>query len=106
MKRVSEREVVLTALHILSVKDYGISNTELIESLEKLVVPAGEDSNILKSRIDSKFSQKVRNLKSHRTLEKAGLAEQDIQGNWFLTTHGKRYLNSNVGMLLVSKIKG
>ena len=35
--------------------------------------PNGEDKIILINRTDDKFSQKVRNLKSHKTLEKKNM---------------------------------
>ena len=33
------------------------------------MIPSGEDLERLSNRSDDKFSQKVRNLKSHKTLE-------------------------------------
>ena len=35
-----------------------------------ILKPNGEDTLILSNRADDKFSQKVRNLKSHKSLEK------------------------------------
>ena len=49
-----------------------------VVSLEpKLVLmsPSGEDLEMLSNRNDDKFSQKVRNIKSHKTLENKGYAK-------------------------------
>ena len=40
--------------------------TELIEEMESHFEPEGEDADIIEGRRDTKFSQKVRNLVSHR----------------------------------------
>ena len=42
----------------------------MIKELRLILKPSGEDTKQLKGRSDDKFSQKVRNLKSHRKLEK------------------------------------
>lgn len=47
----------------------GISTSELIKELRSILKPSGEDTKKLKGRSDDKFSQKVRNLKSHRKLD-------------------------------------
>ncbi len=80
MTRISESELVLPVLYILN--HYGSTDTSrLIKSLRNLLNPTGEDLEILQGRNDDKFSQKVRNLKSHDTLIKNGLAKEATKGN-------------------------
>ena len=43
--------------------------------LRTKMMPNGHDTLLLKDRPDDLFSQKVRNLKSHNTLESLNLAE-------------------------------
>ncbi len=68
---ITEAELIDPAIQII--KDYGkngISTSDLIKELRLILKPSGEDTKQLKGRSDDKFSQKVRNLKSHRKLEK------------------------------------
>ena len=59
---------------------------------------AGEDLSILKNRKDDKFSQIVRNLKSHDTLEKSGFAKYEMR-HLFLTNEGKLFLQQNLHLI-------
>jgi len=98
-KRISEADLVLPALFVMSLQpDKTISTSELIKTLTDLLKPTGEDAEILKGRKDTKFSQKVRNLRSHETLEKLGYAEYfkiKNMGFFKLTKSGEKYLNEN-----------
>ena len=81
-KRIPEGELIVPAMEIISAAPDGkISTSELIKKLEDRFGPKGEDAEILQGRYDTKFSQKVRNLKSHKTLQRAGFV-------------GKRWLDS------------
>lgn len=91
MRRVSERELRIPALIIIRKKGK-ISTSNLIKELELLIKPSGEDAKILKGRNDTKFSQKVRNLKSHNSL--IGLATYS-KGFWEITEKGIGYLEDN-----------
>ena len=64
----------------------------LILSLRHDMQPNGEDLEILKNRSDDKFSQKVRNLKSHRTLENEGYADF-IVDKFYITQAGLDFLS-------------
>lgn len=75
MTRISESELILPVLYLLSVNG-DMSTSELITSLRNLLHPSGEDLEILKGRRDDKFSQKVRNLKAHDTLTRKGLVTE------------------------------
>jgi predicted restriction endonuclease len=90
-RRIDEKTLILPALYLIGEKP-GIRTTELIEALTEYFRPEGEDAKILAGRKDTKFSQKVRNLKSHR--DSNGMAQWTIYDNgaYTLTEEGKRYL--------------
>lgn len=78
---VTESELILPALWVMSQnKDGRISTTSLRRELAKIIQPIGIDAEILAGRSDNHFSQKVRNLKSHKTLEQYGYAVRDGRG--------------------------
>ncbi len=65
--RVSERELVLPTLRLLETsKGKWVSTADLISRLTGLFGPSGQDAKILGNRNDTYFSQKVRNMISHR----------------------------------------
>lgn len=66
MARVRENEIIIPALRAAAANGGTIAMTELIERMEAHFQPTGEDAEIIQGRGDSKFSQKVRNLVSHR----------------------------------------
>jgi hypothetical protein len=92
-ERVPETALVIPALQLLYSNGGEMSTTQLIEGLIDLFDPTGEDAEILQNREDSKFSQKVRNLKSHKTLEKAGWAEA-IPSGFRITDAGRNVVES------------
>jgi hypothetical protein len=75
-----------------------ITTEELMPQLREIMKPAGEDLEILNNRNDDKFSQKVRNLKSHSTFERFEYAEYR-NGMFFLLPMGKEYLNKQQDIL-------
>lgn len=67
MARISERDLILPTLRVLaSSLDGEISTTDLIRLLTDEFQPDGQDAEIIDGRQDTYFSQKVRNLISHR----------------------------------------
>lgn len=97
MPRISEEELIIPALKIInSSTNQTITTTDLITKLTTLMKPTGEDLDVLQNRTDTKFSQKVRNLKSHNTM--TGLAtytpppSKAESGTFTITTTGKNYL--------------
>jgi hypothetical protein len=65
--RVRERDLVIPALRLSASRSDGfISTSELITELAEIFNPTGLDARILDGRQDTYFSQKVRNLISHR----------------------------------------
>jgi 5-methylcytosine-specific restriction endonuclease McrA len=95
MPRISERDLVLPALYLIA-KNPGVSTSQLIAELTELLRPTGDDAEILAGRSDSKFSQIVRNLVSHHTLDQEGLGltvyeHRSGQGYHRITEEGKAY---------------
>jgi len=70
-KRVKESEIVKPALKIIK-DNPGISTSELIKELQRIVELYPGDKEILAGRNDTKFSQIVRNLISHKKNNKFG----------------------------------
>jgi hypothetical protein len=94
VQRIPENDLIVPALKLLDASPSGIVQTsDLIAGLEKTMKPAGEDNAILDGRHDTKFSQKVRNLKSHKTLERYGFAER-VDGGFSITPYGRNYLKT------------
>ena len=92
MSRITEPELVLPALFLMSLQTDGkITTSKLIKELEKLIKPTGQDAQILAGRKDTYFSQIVRNLKSHNTFERYGYAE-GIAGGFRITPQGRRFV--------------
>ncbi len=97
LQRISESDLILPALWCLSkAGKKTLTTSELQKSLRQIMQPQGEDLDILAGRNDDKFSQKVRNLKSHGTLEYPGYAtyeNREGNGYWTLTDAGEKYLS-------------
>jgi transcriptional regulator with XRE-family HTH domain len=65
--RIKERDTYVPVLKFLDDTPDGFMKTaDLIKALEAYFAPKGEDAEILKDRSDTKFSQIVRNIVSHR----------------------------------------
>ena len=96
-KRILEKDIILPALIIIS-ENIAISTGYLADKLERLYQPTGSDADILKNRNDMKIRQIVRNLVSHRTLEKKGLATY-YGGILVITAEGKNYVARNLRSL-------
>lgn len=65
-----------------------ISTSDLIAGLTRIMHPTGIDAKILSGRSDTYFSQKVRNLKSHDTLQRKEYAT-NISDGFQITPQGK-----------------
>ncbi|HEY3918448.1 MAG TPA: hypothetical protein VGL83_11680 [Stellaceae bacterium] len=93
-RRIPEPDLVIPTLELLDSSPNGeMLTTNIILALSARFRPEGEDNEILAKRSDTKFSQKVRNLKSHKTLVKAGLAIEIYRG-FKITPAGKRLVAS------------
>jgi predicted HNH restriction endonuclease len=95
MTRIKESQLVLPALYLMAQSGSGIiSTSELITKITEVMRPTGVDAQILDGRSDTHFSQKVRNLKSHNTLERQNYAT-NYEDGFKLTQHGFDYVNSH-----------
>lgn len=74
----SEAEIRIEALRELARAPNGqLTTTQLIEKLENRLNPTGKDAEIADGRGDTYFSQKVRNLVSHRN-QGTGLVAREL----------------------------
>ena len=65
--RIREGDLVIPALRLAAARRGGtITTSDLIVELTELFAPDGQDAELLDGRQDTHFSQKVRNLVSHR----------------------------------------
>ncbi len=92
---IGEAEIRKQALKELASAPGGrLTTSELIERLTLSMNPQGQDAELLANRGDTYFSQKVRNLVSHRGgvdtgLEANGLALYDAPSeSWTITAAG------------------
>ncbi len=69
-KIYSENDLIIPALKIIAQQTSGTTTTELISKLRIELRPVGDDIKPLKGRNDDAFSQKVRNLISHKRIIK------------------------------------
>jgi hypothetical protein len=93
---ISEREFLIPALQLAASTPGGeIKTSKVLTMLEEIFQPVGSDAQILDGRSDTKFSQKVRNLISHRqnrtSMFRRGFAEL-IDGGFRITSVGRRFL--------------
>jgi hypothetical protein len=97
--RIRERDLKIPALQVLAKHpSKGLSTSELIAQLEARFEPAGEDAEILMNRHDTKFSQIVRNLISHKKVSGNPIADGFIEylgrrGGLRITQSGLDYVN-------------
>ncbi|SKA06599.1 hypothetical protein [Consotaella salsifontis] len=97
---IREGDLIIPALRLLAAtRDGFMTTTDLIEALEAHFQPAGIDAQLLSGRGDTHFSQKVRNLVSHRGsrtgLQTRGLAEyvKEREG-WQITDDGRTFIEA------------
>ena len=93
-KRIEEKDLILPALAVIEMQP-GISTSALIQELEIIFHPEGEDARILAGRRDTKFSQKVRNLKSHRENNRMDRFTEYKSGRYTLKEEGRQYLDAH-----------
>ncbi len=83
MSCYSEDEIVPVALKVIK-ENPGIHTTDLISAVRSIMKPSGEDLEILDNRNDDKFSQKVRNIKSHDTIAHLVRTVGQRNRQWFI----------------------
>lgn len=67
-KRFTEEDLINPALYEIYIGGGQLTTSELIHALTNTLKPQGEDAEKLFGRNDSRFSQKVRNLISHKKI--------------------------------------
>ncbi len=101
----SESDLIMPTLVYLSSKEDGILTSNLIIYLTETLKPEGKDLELSANRKDTRFSQKVRNIISHRGISqrsifKKGLATYDTisknKGLLKITDLGKKYISDNI----------
>lgn len=99
VRRIKETELSIPALSVMAEQKNGkVRVSQLIKKLEDKMNPQGEDADILDGRNDTKLSQKVRNLVSHRNsstnIIKKGYVEYSANDQSLtITDEGMDYLN-------------
>lgn len=96
--RIEEKMLILPALYIIKRKGKA-TTSDLIAELTYVFNPSGEDAEILAGRNDTKFSQKVRNLVSHRDNNGMDKYTEFVEGIYTLTSEGENYLNTRIDEL-------
>lgn len=96
--RISEGEMVLPTLRLLDSANRGwFATSRLIKSLTEIFGPSGQDAEILEGRSDTYFSQKVRNMISHRkepsSFIRRGLADYERHG-LRISEYGRKTLHA------------
>lgn len=106
MPRISEEQLILPSLYLMDINvNKTISMSDLIIKLVNIFKPIGIDATLISGRNDTHFTQKVRNLKSHDTLENLGYAiynerqQGERSGSFTLTQSGKIFLDENMNVV-------
>ena len=83
MSCYSEEEIIPVVVGLIRNKP-GIRTSELISGARNIMTPTGEDLEILNNRNDDKFSQKVRNIKSHDSIKDSVYTVGERDRQWYL----------------------
>ena len=92
------------ALLLMALRQDGIiTTTSLIKELPNYIQIPQEELVILQGRKDSKFSQRVRNLKSHKTATTNFIAQgfaEDMRGGFRITDKGRLFVKTYFASIL------
>ena len=102
MTNYSENDLTIPSLKIIENYKNGIDTQNLINQLRIALKPNGEDILILVNRSDDRFSQKVRNLRSHKSLEKKNWVKFK-DNKYYITDDGLTYLREKKDYLNLEK---
>lgn len=83
MSCYSEEEIIPVVVGLIR-NNPGIRTSELISGVRNIMTPTGEDLEILNNRNDDKFSQKVRNIKSHDSIKDSVYTVGERNRQWYL----------------------
>jgi len=90
-----ESQLIVPALIAMVNSPNGaILTTDLIDEISRQFSLDAQDNQILLNRNDEKYTQIVRNLKSHKTLRDRGYAEE-IDGGFRILPAGAQFLDDN-----------
>lgn len=99
--RISESDLLLPTLrHLAAQPDGYLSTSDLISALTSDFQPKGEDAENLDGRQDTKFSQIVRNMKSHKDSPENIVAQgfaKPLGRGFVITEAGRKFLASKGG---------
>lgn len=101
--RISEADLLLPTLRILATQPSGsLTTSDLIVELTEVMNPQGEDAEILEGRQDTRFSQIVRNMVSHKDMPGNIIAEGFVvhagrREGLKITDAGRLHLQNNGG---------
>lgn len=97
LKRIRERDLIIPSLEIMLENGGSVSTRDLIANLRLRLQPEGDDLEILEGRADDRFSQKVRNLRSHKTFERLSVARYGVKAreDVAITRYGRIYLEKH-----------
>lgn len=92
---LSENQLIVPALLAMyNSPDHSIQTSDLIDEIAYQFELDSHDLSLLLNRNDEKYTQIVRNLKSHKTLRDFGFAIE-IPGGFKLTKKGENWLKKN-----------
>lgn len=91
---LSESQLIVPALIAMHNAGGSIQTSDLIDEIASQFVLDNIDRQPLLNRNDEKYTQIVRNLKSHKTLSDLGYA-REIDGGFELTQDGENWLENN-----------
>ena len=78
-EKVTDYNLIAPAIKIINSQNKNtITTSKLINDLKLMSIIPEDEKSILKNRSDDKFSQKIRNLISHKVLENYNLAKSSI----------------------------
>ncbi len=98
--RIRERDLAIPALRAAADEGGEIKTSKLIEVLTDEFQPTGEDAQILDHRNDTKFSQIVRNLVSHKNsstsiFAKGYAVHNEDEESLIITDAGRAFLGQS-----------
>lgn len=92
---ISENDLIIPALIVMyNSPNHQIQTSDLIDEIAIAFTLDNHDLTPLLNRNDEKYTQIVRNLKSHKTLRDLGYAIE-IDGGFQLTGAGVTFLTTN-----------
>lgn len=89
MKSHGENDIIPMVMKILQRRG-SVTTSYLVANVPDMLPLTPVDKEILRSRNDARITQIIRNLISHRTLERRGLATYRDGAN-FITKKGRAY---------------